>query len=502
MNVPNRMLLAAILVIGPAACSESNPGIPDGTIDTPADPAAEDVAAEVPDALDTSDPDASDPPPDDGFVDTIGRVCATAEDCQNGLYCDGQELCPYGFCTAGPLTDCGDGINCTLDTCNEETDACEHAVDDSACDDANPCTTDTCEVSTDTCVNAPVDCADTVNCTVDTCDTSTGDCVHTIADEACDDADACTIDTCDVSSDTCANTLIDGDGDLHPPESCGGDDCDDTEATIYTGATEVCDDGIDQDCDGSDEAPGACDCPVSVTVPGSYPGSNTGLGATHDGSCSYYTGGPEVIHRLDLTSAADVHFELSIVSYWSGVLYVRQATCTGTELDCVTVYDTGGFNLSLAAGTYYVFVDGDSTYDYGSYTLDLSTYVPPPNDNCPSATPITADGTLTGTTIFASNSTDPSTCASTSSGPDVWYRLDFTSTATVTFATLGSAFDTVLYVLSGSCTGSEVACDDDGGTGLDSLLTHTFSPGTYYLALDGYWTDDYGDYTLTITGMP
>jgi 6-phosphogluconolactonase (cycloisomerase 2 family) len=34
----------------------------------------------------------------------------------------------------------------------------------------------------------------------------------------------------------------------------GDADCDYTDASIYTGATEVCGDGIDQDCDGSDEA--------------------------------------------------------------------------------------------------------------------------------------------------------------------------------------------------------------------------------------------------------
>jgi hypothetical protein len=47
-----------------------------------------------------------------------------------------------------------------------------------------------------------------------------------------------------------ACTVTDADVDTYIAEALGGDDCDDTNASIHPGATEICGDGIDQNCDG------------------------------------------------------------------------------------------------------------------------------------------------------------------------------------------------------------------------------------------------------------
>jgi hypothetical protein len=52
----------------------------------------------------------------------------------------------------------------------------------------------------------------------------------------------------------------DSDGDGHQAASCGGDDCNDGDASIHPGAAEVCD-GVDNDCNGGTDE-GCVDCDV------------------------------------------------------------------------------------------------------------------------------------------------------------------------------------------------------------------------------------------------
>jgi hypothetical protein len=119
-------------------------------------------------------------------------------------------------------------------------------------------------------------------------------------------------------------------------------------------------------------------------------------------------------------------------------------------------------------------------------------------DTC--ACPLTvagSGGTYTGST--SGMAADYAATCTSAGGPDVVYTWTPTSSGTVQIDTIGSGFDTVLHVYTGGCTGTSVACNDDGGGSLTSLVTFSAVAGTtYYIIVDGYSSSAYGTYTLHV----
>ncbi len=68
--------------------------------------------------------------------------------------------------------------------------------------------------------------------------------IHPDAEPGCDGKDH----DCDGAIDN------DADGDGHTDEACGGDDCDDGDASTYPFAPEICEDGVVNDCQGNEDA--------------------------------------------------------------------------------------------------------------------------------------------------------------------------------------------------------------------------------------------------------
>ncbi|MCK6551504.1 hypothetical protein L6R52_37050, partial [Myxococcota bacterium] len=79
------------------------------------------------------------------------------------------------------------------------------------------------------------------------------------------------------------------------------------------------------------------------------------------------------------------------------------------------------------------------------------------------------------------------------------YRWSAPHDGTFTFDTLGSTFDTVLYVRDGACDGAELACNDDS-SGLQSRVDVSLVAGqTVVVWVDAYGAGDAGDFVLNVT---
>jgi len=207
--------------------------------------------------------------------------------CDDTLYCNGSETCDVvDDCQSGTPPNCSDGVGCTNDSCNEDTDSCDHVPVPALCDDAQFCNgIEICDTATGCGAGPPPDCNDDVSCTVDSCNEANDLCVHTVSDKRCDDGLWCNgAETCDPGDDCQAGTPIDcGDG-----VSCTIDVCDeDIDACIRTPSDGVCNDGVF--CNGVESCDAVNDC-----QPGTPPVCDDQIGCTND-SCNSALDGCEFV---------------------------------------------------------------------------------------------------------------------------------------------------------------------------------------------------------------
>ncbi len=155
-------------------------------------------------------------------VASAGPGCTIDAECDNGLYCDGAETCNAGTCQAGSAPTCDDGVSCTIDSCNEGTDSCDFTTDDSICDNGLFCDgTETCDAVLGCQAGSAPTCDDGVNCTVDSCNEGTDSCDFSPNDAICDNGLFCDgTESCDVilgcqaGSDPCGGLFCDEVGDV------------------------------------------------------------------------------------------------------------------------------------------------------------------------------------------------------------------------------------------------------------------------------------------------
>jgi hypothetical protein len=236
-------------------------------------------------------------------------------DLHDGTACEPEQIsfcysgwqCRGGGCVPDESTarDCSDGVECTVDSCDDEVDACVNRADHDACPDepsvmiCDPDDHDADErgcVAAEACVDSgtcadssacngveqcvdgfcfpgePMECRDGIGCTEDACDDLMGGCVFRVRHAFCDTGSRCTVGrcdpdaagaddlgctretlTCDPDEDPCTLETCDDDLGCNPPAPAGSP-CEDGFACVEG---EIC--TAEGECDPSGGRPVTCD---------------------------------------------------------------------------------------------------------------------------------------------------------------------------------------------------------------------------------------------------
>ena len=422
------------------------------------------------------------PPP------TTGDPPPPPPTCRIDLECDSPDPCLVGSCEAGlcvtvPRDNDGDGEpppECGGGDCNDlnpntfpgAPEQCFDA-DDNDCNGVADCFDPACEDVPDCgCVPEPggeictgkadEDCDTTVDCN----DT---DCLGT---PACGCAGA--------EAGLCVNGF---DDDCDGAIDCNDPDCLQDPACGCMGQTEQCDDGLDDDCDLLiDCADPDCDGVFPCTCPG--PPTAEQCNDSIDNDCD------------GMVDCADPECVLSDAC----AMCMVEVCGNGADEDCDGQIDCADdaclFDPSCAAQPEICNNGLDDDFD-GATDCDDPECAGVPvctqtQSNCLTAASIFASGTFFGDTTGNPNNTEGS-CGG--GAGEAVFELVLSQPSHVILNSIGSQFDSVLYVRAGSCeAGQEVGCDDDSGGAMNSAALDfvLLQPGSYFIFLDGFTVDPFG----------
>jgi hypothetical protein len=395
---------------------------------------------------------------------------------------------------------CDDGIECTEDSCNNGR--CENIPNSGLCDDHIYCNG------------------------LESCDARRGCIMGTVVN--CTDNEVCTSDRCDERSQTCIHSPLDRDGDGDPDDHCRdrmcpesgmgrdagrddagmlvcwvGADCDDSNPRVASTLPEICDDRIDNNCNGFIDAaePGGCrrpahdrcDDPLDVSRGGTFTLDLSAAPADYTLSCARGLG-RDVVARFRLNAPMDVR----IVAQADGaVAAVGLQTVCGSAapmdtLDCNQGFPARIRQHSLPRGDYFIIVQ---TSVRGSVNLDVQLSAPTPaatNDLCANAIniPEAMGGTFRSDLVGVGNET-LTRCGG--GARDAFYRLELSSPKNVTLQLAGARTDNLMLSLIDRCAVSPMTLKCDTGSNI-AFTSYSLPAGVYYVVVESF---DPVDYTLT-----
>ncbi len=208
----------------------------------------------------------------------------------------------------------------------------------------------------------------------------------------------------------------------------------------------------------------------------------------------WYTVTPLATGVISIDTCASA-FDTRLAVYVGGCGSLVEIACN--DDDCSL---QSGLSFAGTVGvTYMVRVAGyNADVGMGAVVATFSSMLP--NDECAGALSVGL-GTTPFANLTATDSGVVMPCSTTGGDNDVWFSYMAGMTGAVSIDLSGSDFDTVMEVFDGNDCNSlvSIACDDDGGTGLDSYVNFPATAGmTYLFHIGGFGTAE-GVGIMTIT---
>ena len=424
------------------------------------------------------------------------------EDFHAGMPCDGADAdsCADGViaCTSTTAAACNDGPDNAGEICDGNDNDCDSRTDEgfnlgASCDGAD---TDSCNEGAIVCAaGGGTKCSDNSPNNVETCNGLDDDCLNGIDDPF-------PVGTsCQVGLGSCLRS-----GSMVCNGAGTGVQCN---ATAGTPLAEICGNGMDEDCNGTDAVCPANDLPsgaIDISAGGTF---TANVAAAHDDNWTASTatqdcgdqGGRDVFYELTLP-AAEVVYLATHGSNFDSVIRVFAGSCNAIGALQLCGDDACGSTrshgaMSLAAGTYCVVVDQFSAAtSAGAASLVFKR-------GGRDGVALAASGTVTGTTTGKAD-LSVAGCEANSHQPDVAHFFPSCPGANLVTANTctGTAFDAILSVRSGTASAADQVCSDDVsgcGNGLQPKIVNASvtGPNLVWIIVDGYGTTGNGAYTLT-----
>ena len=462
---------------------------------------------------------------DDGVACTIDRcdpatgACSAPTDdarCDDGIFCNGAEVCTPAGCRAGSPVACDDRVACTVDRCDEASRRCASTPNPGACPARGPCVSVACDAARGCVYAAVAGYCDSFCVSGATCNVDTGNCQGGGTPRNCSDGNACTVDACDPSAMMCRNTAVDADMDGFPAArvgamACaGGTDCDDSDPDVSPRVMEVCN-GVDDNCNGAVDEGGVCgapgdDCSRVVTLDLTATNTVTVAGSTATARDDFDTvcggSGPDVVYALRYPTNAEVMIEVLGSGGADHTLSLRDA-CNGAEFVCngdatrstrnarVFLRSTPG---SPSTRTSYVVIDSPSAGGAFQLRAVRTAAVPPASCSTNPLVNVTAGGTVWGY-VYTNGGSHVASCGGLNRDEDV-LRYDAPRGGRTTVNLLLATANYVVYARQDQCGG--LGADSIACGGALSTVAATLRQGPAWFFVDGANNSSGGRYVLRV----